>query len=222
MTNTLEPHLTFELQIKWFLIQQVLRCLVLTQLFLCPFPVHRPPEGVEVDQVTNLPSFKALLKELRARNADLLALLHEQGPSTEGIFRLAASERASREIREALDCGAEVHLASQLVHLLAIILKDFLHNIPSKLVHAELYQQWMDALQKTSRQERLAGLKECCYDIARYYEHHKRIYDGPLQIKLHLKVSLGAHFSAFKKIISNQEWHLTNGIVADTRGVMKL
>ncbi|KAK2539903.1 hypothetical protein Q9966_004808 [Columba livia] len=91
---------------------------------------------------------------------DLLALLHEQGPSTEGIFRLVASERASREIREALDCGAEVHLASQLVHLLAIILKDFLHSIPSKLVHAELYQQWMDALQKTSRQERLAGLKE--------------------------------------------------------------
>ncbi|XP_064910344.1 T-cell activation Rho GTPase-activating protein-like [Columba livia] len=54
---------------------------------------------------------------------DLLALLHEQGPSTEGIFRLAASERASREIREALDSGTEVHLASQPVHVLAVILK---------------------------------------------------------------------------------------------------
>ncbi|KAK2544288.1 hypothetical protein Q9966_002286 [Columba livia] len=91
---------------------------------------------------------------------DLLALLHEQGPSTEGIFRLAASERASRDIREALDTGAQVHLASQPVHVLAVILKDFLRKIPSKLLHSELYQQWMDALQKTSRQERLAGLKE--------------------------------------------------------------
>ncbi|OPJ71074.1 hypothetical protein AV530_017370 [Patagioenas fasciata monilis] len=139
---------------------------------------HQPPEGVEGAQVTQLPSFKALLKELRGRNAamtlhagslerllegqakDLLALLHEQGPSTEGIFRLAASERASRDIREALDTGAQVHLASQPVHVLAVILKDFLRKIPSKLLHSELYQQWMDALQKTSRQERLAGLKE--------------------------------------------------------------
>ncbi|KAK2515179.1 hypothetical protein Q9233_014486 [Columba guinea] len=221
--------------------------------------MHRPPEGVEGAQVTRLPSFKALLKELRGRNAatplhagslerllegqakadaeqqsppvvpsgsqdesgqlaeaetrsrrrwlpwhflwpgtaaaaealgpsgsahsgvlfgrpleaicshdgalpqpiqDLLALLHEQGPSTEGIFRLAASERASRDIREALDTGAQVHLASQPVHVLAVILKDFLRKIPSKLLHSELYQQWMDALQKTSRQERLAGLRE--------------------------------------------------------------
>ncbi|XP_064911593.1 T-cell activation Rho GTPase-activating protein-like [Columba livia] len=91
---------------------------------------------------------------------DLLALLHEQGPSTEGIFRLAASERASREIREALDSGTEVHLASQPVHVLAVILKDFLRKIPSKLLVAELYQQWMAALQKSSREERLVGLKE--------------------------------------------------------------
>ncbi|OPJ90296.1 hypothetical protein AV530_006883 [Patagioenas fasciata monilis] len=31
--------------------------------------MHRPPEGVEGAQVTQLPSFKALLKELRSRNA---------------------------------------------------------------------------------------------------------------------------------------------------------
>ncbi|KAK2535529.1 hypothetical protein Q9966_006752 [Columba livia] len=96
---------------------------------------------------------------------DLLALLHEQGPSTEGIFRLAASERASREIREALDSGMEVHLASQPVHVLAVILKDFLRKIPSKLLVAELYQQWMAALQKSSREERLVGLKECLQSL---------------------------------------------------------
>ncbi|XP_050756295.1 T-cell activation Rho GTPase-activating protein-like [Gymnogyps californianus] len=91
---------------------------------------------------------------------DLLALLREHGPSTEGIFRLAAGERASRELREALDSGAEVHLESQPAHLLAVILKDFLRKIPSKLLQAELYEEWMSALHKTSRQERLAGLKE--------------------------------------------------------------
>ncbi|KAM9652884.1 uncharacterized protein ACIBXB_010089 isoform 2-T3 [Morphnus guianensis] len=149
---------------------------------------------------------------------DLLALLHEHGPSTEGIFRLAASERASRELREALDSGAEVHLESQPAHLLAVVLKvnpadpepgssrlcrcrwaparagaktqppahrpecrgcslcsqwrwskthaeplalqDFLRKIPSKLLEAELYEEWMSALQKSSRQEKLAGLKE--------------------------------------------------------------
>ncbi|XP_072712151.1 T-cell activation Rho GTPase-activating protein-like, partial [Ciconia boyciana] len=91
---------------------------------------------------------------------DLLALLHQHGPSTEGIFRLAASERASRELREALDSGAEVRLESQPAHLLAVVLKDFLRKIPSKLLEEELYEEWMSALQKTSGQERLAGLKE--------------------------------------------------------------
>ncbi|XP_064905638.1 T-cell activation Rho GTPase-activating protein-like [Columba livia] len=91
---------------------------------------------------------------------DLLALLQEHGPSTEGIFRLAAGERASRELREALDSGAQVQLESQPVHLLAAILKEFLRKIPSKLLQAELYQDWMSALHNTSRQERLAGLKD--------------------------------------------------------------
>ncbi|CAM9604363.1 unnamed protein product [Bubo scandiacus] len=138
----------------------------------------QPPEGVEGARVTQLPSTKALMKELSRRKAvttlrasslerlvkgqakDLLALLHQHGPSTEGIFRLAASEHALRELRKALDSGAEVHLESQPAHVLAVILKDFLRKIPSKLLEAELYEEWMSALQKTSRQEKLAGLKE--------------------------------------------------------------
>ena len=38
--------------------------LVLTETFLCPFPVHSRPEGAEEDQVTQVPSIKLLLKEL--------------------------------------------------------------------------------------------------------------------------------------------------------------
>ena len=176
---------------------------------LAPAPGEGPPvPGPVSSQAT------VLLCPLQ----DLLALLHQHGPSTEGIFRLAASERASRELREALDSGAEVRLESQPAHLLAVVLKvspadlepgsswlswcwwaparagdetqpparepecrgccpcswpqrskphpeplalqDFLRKIPSKLLEEELYEEWMSALQKTSGQERLAGLKE--------------------------------------------------------------
>lgn len=41
----------------------------LTRLFLCPFPVHRPPEGVEGARVTQLPSIKLLVEELSGRDA---------------------------------------------------------------------------------------------------------------------------------------------------------
>ncbi|XP_014803816.1 PREDICTED: T-cell activation Rho GTPase-activating protein-like, partial [Calidris pugnax] len=37
---------------------------------------------------------------------------------------------------------------------------DFLRRIPSKLLQAELYEEWISALQKDSRQEKLAALKE--------------------------------------------------------------
>ncbi|XP_033930526.1 T-cell activation Rho GTPase-activating protein-like, partial [Melopsittacus undulatus] len=91
---------------------------------------------------------------------DLLALLSEQGPSTEGIFRLAASQRACREVREALDSGVPAQLETRPVLLLAVLLKDLLRNIPSKLLNVELFEEWMRAKEKTSRQERLAALKE--------------------------------------------------------------
>ncbi|KAK2534963.1 hypothetical protein Q9233_003877 [Columba guinea] len=137
--------------------------LSMSYLFLGQCACRHPAPALgqsSIDQAMTLHA-ASLERLLEGQATDLLALLHEQGPSTEGIFRLAASERASRDIREALDTGAQVHLASQPVHVLAVILKDFLRKIPSKLLHSELYQQWMDALQKTSRQERLAGLKEC-------------------------------------------------------------
>ncbi|KAK2511853.1 hypothetical protein Q9233_016675 [Columba guinea] len=86
--------------------------------------MHRPPEGVEGARVTQMPSFKQLLKELRGRNAAMA--LH----------------------------------ASSLDRLVESQAKEFLRKIPSKLLQNELYEDWMSALQKTSRQERLAGLKE--------------------------------------------------------------
>ncbi|KAM6272139.1 T-cell activation Rho GTPase-activating protein-like [Spheniscus humboldti] len=90
---------------------------------------------------------------------ELLAVLQQEGPSTEGIFRRAASGAALRELREALDRGADVDLGSQPALLLAVILKDFLRSIPSKLLVNDLYEDWMAAMQKTSKEEKISELK---------------------------------------------------------------
>ncbi|XP_075004036.1 T-cell activation Rho GTPase-activating protein-like [Calonectris borealis] len=89
----------------------------------------------------------------------VLDILHQQGPSTEGIFRLAASGTAFRELREALDSGADVDLGSQPVLLLAVILKDFLRSIPAKLLVTDLYEDWMAAMQKSVKEEKVEELK---------------------------------------------------------------
>ncbi|XP_062429067.1 T-cell activation Rho GTPase-activating protein-like [Rhea pennata] len=91
---------------------------------------------------------------------ELLDLLYERGPATEGIFRKAANEKARRELREELDRGTQVDLSSKPVHLLAVVLKDFLRNIPCKLLVADLYDNWLLALEKSSLQEKIAGLRE--------------------------------------------------------------
>ena len=94
---------------------------------------------------------------------------------------------AVRELREGLDHGADVDLASQPVLLLTVILKvstselqlvelqaglqrskahleplalqDFLRNIPGRLLVSNLYEDWMAAMQKTSREENMEELK---------------------------------------------------------------
>ncbi|KAJ7409626.1 T-cell activation Rho GTPase-activating protein isoform X1 [Willisornis vidua] len=91
---------------------------------------------------------------------DLLAVLYMKGPSTEGIFRKAANEKARKELKEDLNKGKNVDLRSKSVHLLAVVLKDFLRNIPSKLLSADLYEKWMQALEKPSKQEKIEELKE--------------------------------------------------------------
>ncbi|XP_067150866.1 T-cell activation Rho GTPase-activating protein-like [Apteryx mantelli] len=98
---------------------------------------------------------------------DLLAILYREGPSTEGIFRKAANEKARKELKEDLNKGGNVDLESKSVHLLAVVLKDFLRNIPSKLLLADLYERWMLALEKPSKQEKIEGLKEVADKLPR-------------------------------------------------------
>ncbi|XP_064357233.1 T-cell activation Rho GTPase-activating protein-like [Dromaius novaehollandiae] len=91
---------------------------------------------------------------------ELLAILYEKGPATEGIFRKAASEKARKELKEVLNQGKSADLDSRPVHLLAVVLKDFLRDIPSKLLVDSLYEEWMQALEKPSQQDKIDKLKE--------------------------------------------------------------
>ncbi|KAK4805878.1 hypothetical protein QYF61_025745, partial [Mycteria americana] len=104
-------------------------------------------------------SARSLETLLEGQAEELLAVLHQEGPSTEGIFRRAASGTSLRELREALDHGADIDLGSQPALLLAIILKDFLRSIPAKLLVTHLYEDWMTALGRTSKQEKVEELK---------------------------------------------------------------
>ncbi|XP_068792581.1 LOW QUALITY PROTEIN: uncharacterized protein [Struthio camelus] len=58
-------------------------------------------------------------------------------------------------------------LASQPAHLLAAVLKDFLRNIPSKLLVAELYDKWLLALEKPGQQEKIEALREVAGKLPR-------------------------------------------------------
>ncbi|CAH7309267.1 T-cell activation Rho GTPase-activating protein [Phodopus roborovskii] len=91
---------------------------------------------------------------------DILTILCLKGPSTEGIFRKAASEKARKELKEELNCGSPVDLNQLPVHLLAVVFKDFLRGIPLKLLSCDLFEEWMDALEKPSEEDRIEALKQ--------------------------------------------------------------
>uniref|UniRef100_A0A8C8VMY7 T-cell activation Rho GTPase-activating protein n=1 Tax=Pelusios castaneus TaxID=367368 RepID=A0A8C8VMY7_9SAUR len=98
---------------------------------------------------------------------DILTALYLKGPSTEGIFRKAANEKARKELKEELNSGGKVDLESKPVHLLAVVFKDFLRNIPHKLLSSEFYDQWMTAMEKQSNHDRIEGLKEVAEKLPR-------------------------------------------------------
>ncbi|KAM6181996.1 T-cell activation Rho GTPase-activating protein [Erethizon dorsatum] len=91
---------------------------------------------------------------------DILAILCLKGPATEGIFRKAASEKARKELKEELNCGGTVDLERHPVHLLAVVLKDFLRSIPLKLLSCDLFEEWMGALEKQDEEDRIEALKQ--------------------------------------------------------------
>ncbi|XP_051020265.1 T-cell activation Rho GTPase-activating protein [Acomys russatus] len=98
---------------------------------------------------------------------DILTILCLKGPATEGIFRKAASEKARKELKEELNCGGSVDLNQLPVHLLAVVFKDFLRGIPLKLLSCDLFEEWMDALEKPSEEDRIEALKQVANRLPR-------------------------------------------------------
>uniref|UniRef100_A0A8C5W286 T-cell activation Rho GTPase-activating protein n=2 Tax=Microcebus murinus TaxID=30608 RepID=A0A8C5W286_MICMU len=98
---------------------------------------------------------------------DILAILCLKGPSTEGIFRKAANEKARKELKEELNCGGAVDLERLPVHLLAAVFKDFLRSIPLKLLSSDLFEEWMGALETQDEEERIEALKQVAEKLPR-------------------------------------------------------
>ncbi|KAM4866390.1 T-cell activation Rho GTPase-activating protein isoform 2-T2 [Thomomys bottae] len=98
---------------------------------------------------------------------DILTILCLKGPSTEGIFRKAASEKARKELKEELNSGGAVDLDALPVHLLAVVFKDFLRGIPRKLLSCDLFEDWMGALEQQDEEDRIEALKQVADRLSR-------------------------------------------------------
>ncbi|XP_039108034.1 T-cell activation Rho GTPase-activating protein isoform X1 [Hyaena hyaena] len=98
---------------------------------------------------------------------DILTILCSKGPSTEGIFRKAANEKARKELKEELNSGGVVDLKSLPVHLLAVVFKDFLRSIPLKLLSCDRFEEWMDALERQNEEDRIEALKQVAEKLPR-------------------------------------------------------
>ncbi|XP_008686731.1 T-cell activation Rho GTPase-activating protein [Ursus maritimus] len=98
---------------------------------------------------------------------DILTILCLKGPSTEGIFRKAANEKARKELKEELNSGGMVDLKSLPVHLLAAVFKDFLRSIPQKLLSCDLFEEWMDALERQTEEDKIEALKQVADKLPR-------------------------------------------------------
>ncbi|EHH18805.1 hypothetical protein EGK_15472 [Macaca mulatta] len=98
---------------------------------------------------------------------DILTILCLKGPSTEGIFRRAANEKARKELKEELNSGDAVDLESLPVHLLAVVFKDFLRSIPRKLLSSDLFEEWMGTLEMQDEEDRIEALKQVADKLPR-------------------------------------------------------
>ncbi|XP_021515306.2 T-cell activation Rho GTPase-activating protein-like [Meriones unguiculatus] len=75
---------------------------------------------------------------------DMLSLINEKGPVTEGVFRMPASASKCQTLKEKLDSGEEVNLNKECVLVVASVLKEFLQSIKGSVLTARLYDKWLD------------------------------------------------------------------------------
>ncbi|XP_030637536.1 T cell activation RhoGTPase activating protein b [Chanos chanos] len=89
---------------------------------------------------------------------EVLSLLWRKGPNTEGVFRKTGNSKTLNTIRDQLNTGVQVDLATLPVVLLVGLLKSFLRELPGSLLQVELSKGWMSALEKENVPEKHADI----------------------------------------------------------------
>ncbi|XP_076788193.1 rho GTPase-activating protein 20-like [Arvicanthis niloticus] len=90
---------------------------------------------------------------------DILSLINEKGPTTEGIFIISPNGTMCKTLKEKMDSGEEVDIKHQSVHVVAWILKEFLRSIKGTLLTPQFYDQWLAVTQMVTDEEKVTALQ---------------------------------------------------------------
>ncbi|XP_040440248.1 rho GTPase-activating protein 20 isoform X2 [Falco naumanni] len=98
---------------------------------------------------------------------DMLSLLYQEGPSTEGIFRRSGSAKTCKELKEKLDSGAEVDLACESIFVTASLFKDFLRSIPGSILSSQLCDKWVSVMDQGNNEEKIKSIQRLIEQLPR-------------------------------------------------------
>ncbi|XP_030761287.1 uncharacterized protein LOC115886333 isoform X2 [Sitophilus oryzae] len=86
--------------------------------------------------------------------------LEQNGLHTNGIFRVSASKKRLRQLREDFDCGKEVSIEeSQCPHDVASLLKEYLRDLPDPLLCRDLYHAFIQTQRIRNRRLQFEALQ---------------------------------------------------------------
>ncbi|GAB1287486.1 Predicted gene 1527 [Apodemus speciosus] len=130
------------------------------------------------DQVCNAPTVnkkgKLFGKELSSISndgkwptaiLDILSLLREKGPTTEGIFNISPNKTLCKIVKEKLDSGQKVDIRRHSVHVATWILKEFLQTIKGSLLTSQLYEHWLAVPLMVHDEGKLAAVKSLLEEL---------------------------------------------------------
>ncbi|KAM9389389.1 rho GTPase-activating protein 20 [Phaethornis superciliosus] len=98
---------------------------------------------------------------------DMLSLLYQEGPCTEGIFRRSGSAKTCKELKEKLDSGVEVDLACESIFVTASLFKDFLRNIPGSILSSQLCDKWVSVMDQGNNEEKIKSIQRLIEQLPR-------------------------------------------------------
>nr|XP_034357408.1 rho GTPase-activating protein 20-like isoform X1 [Arvicanthis niloticus] len=90
---------------------------------------------------------------------DMLSLLNNKGPTTEGIFIVPPDISLLESLKEKFASGEEVDINNQSVHEVAWMLKEFIQNVKGSLMTSTLYNEWLAVLEKVNEKEKLLSVQ---------------------------------------------------------------